>query len=419
MQQVMQKTGRVAQQKKGQSKEAFVLSVLVSGMLSIGVMTQSRAESLAPLQAKVDAAVTPIMQQDGIPGMAIGVIRGDQTAVYTYGLASVEAKTPVTQDTLFELGSISKTFTATLTSLAELKHQLKLTDPVEHYLPELAGHPFGKVTLLQLGTHTPGGLPLQVPDQIHTIPELMQYLKDWQPSYAPDTTRTYANPGIGTLGLITARAMGQDFDTLMVQRVFTPLGLTHSYLHVPADQMANYAQGYSKTNQPVRMTGDVLSFASYGITSNVTDMLHFLQANMQQVKLEPGLAEAMRKTHTGYYQTRLMTQDLMWEQYPYPVSLDTLISGNSPHMLEPQPVTVIRPAMAPRTDVWINKTGSTNGFGAYVAYVPKLKIGIVMLANHNFPMEDRVRLVYQIFNALHTPEPVDLPTKLAGKAVEK
>ncbi len=404
-----------------------IVTRLMSTLLGLGVLPMVHAESLSRLKTQVDAAVTPVMQQDNIPGMAIGVIRGDQTAIYTYGLASVEAKTPVTPDTLFELGSISKTFTATLTAWAEVHHKLRLTDPVEQYLPELAGHPFGKVTLLQLGTHTPGGLPLQVPDQIHTMPELMQYFKDWQPAYAPGTMRTYANPGIGTLGLITARAMGQDFDTLMARKLFPALGLTHSYMNVPQSQMANYAQGYSKTSQPVRMTGDVLSFASYGIKSNVTDMVHFLQANMQQVKLEPTLAQAIQQTHTGYYQTTLMTQDLMWEQYPYPVSLETLISGNSPHMLDPQAVTVIRPAMAPRQDVWINKTGSTNGFGAYVAYVPQLKIGIVMLANHNFPMEDRVKLVHQIFSALQTSTqtpksmsgPVDLPTKLAGKGVDK
>ena len=96
-----------------------------------------------------------------------------------------------------------------------------------------------------------------------------------------------------------------------------------------------------------------------------------------------------------------MTQDLIWEQYAYPVELKTLLEGNSYQMiLEATPVTKITPPMEPRNDVLINKTGSTNGFGAYVAFVPEKQLGIVILANKKYPIEDRVTIAYQIFSKL-------------------
>jgi beta-lactamase class C len=96
-----------------------------------------------------------------------------------------------------------------------------------------------------------------------------------------------------------------------------------------------------------------------------------------------------------------MTQDLIWEQYPYPVGLQSLLDGNAAAMImNATPVTRIDPAQAPRDDVWINKTGSTNGFGTYIAFVPKERVGIVMLANRNIPNEERVKAAYAIITSL-------------------
>ena len=94
-----------------------------------------------------------------------------------------------------------------------------------------------------------------------------------------------------------------------------------------------------------------------------------------------------------------MTQDLVWEQYAYPVALDTLQEGNSIRVRSgSNVVSALNPPQPRQAAAWINKTGSTNGFGAYVAFVPSKQLGIVVLANRNFPIESRIRLAHRILD---------------------
>jgi beta-lactamase class C len=355
----------------------------------------------AAMTRVVDATVRPVMEQYHIPGMAVGIASGRRSYVFNYGVAAITGRKPVTNSTLFELGSISKTFTATLASYAAVKGYLSLSDAAGRYLRVLRGSRFGKTTLLELGTHTPGGLPLQVPADVHSIAELMQYFRQWRPTCAPGACRTYANPGIGTLGLIVAKSMNTSFETLMERRLLPALGMRNTYIRLPAARTADYAEGYVSTESPVRMSPGVLSAETYGIRSTAADMVRFLQANMGLIALDPPLARAIVATHTGYFQAGVMTQDLIWEQYPNPTTRQDLLAGNSYTMiLRATPVTRISPPERPRQDVWINKTGSTNGFGAYVAFIPAERLGIVILANRNYPIGARVSAAYRILSAL-------------------
>jgi len=348
----------------------------------------------------VDQAIQPLMAKDGIPGMAVGVLIAGRPCVFNYGVASTRTKKPVTRNTLFEIGSISKTFTATLASYAQVEGHLSLTENTSRYLPSLKGTPFGNVTPLNLGTHTPGGLPLQVPDAILNNDQLLQYLRQWRPTCAPGTCRTYNNISIGTLGLITAKSMSQDFATLE-QRLFAQLGMKNSFLTIPASRMPDYAQGYTAQDTPIRMSGGELSAETYGVRTTAGDLLRFLQANMRQIPLNPKLQTAITNTHTGYFHAGPMTQDLIWEQYPYPVALNSLLEGNGTAMIfNATPVTAINPPQKPRSNVWINKTGSTNGFGAYIAFIPQKQSGIILLANKSYPINDRVTAAYQILTTL-------------------
>lgn len=376
-------------------------AMLVIAFSTTATISHAADDQQHRVRIAVDRQIQPVMAKYAIPGMAIGVIDDGKPYLFDYGVTSTKTGRPVTRDTLFELGSVSKTLTATLAADAQESGALSLSDKTSKYLPSLLGSRFGEASLINLGTHTPGGLPLQVPDNIASDDQLMQYFKAWRPAYAPGTYRTYSNLGIGALGLVTAKSMGQDFATLMERQLFPALGMTSSYINIPPARMADYAQGYTKQGTPIRMAPRVLSTEAYGIKTTAADMLRFVEANMELIKLDAKLQSAILETHTGYFQAGEMTQDLIWEQYPYPASLQTLQDGNGPAMIfNATQVTGITPPQKPREDVWINKTGSTNGFGAYVAFVPEKRLGIVILANKNFPIDERITVAYRILTSL-------------------
>jgi beta-lactamase class C len=358
--------------------------------------------------AIVGAAITPVMKQYGIPGMAVGVVSGGHEYVFTYGVVSKVTSLPVTDNTLFEIGSVSKIFNATLASYAQLEGDLSLSDMASQYLPSLRGTAFDKVSLIELGTYTPGGMPLQVLDGIDNNAKLFAYYMAWKPAYAPGTVRTYSNLSIGLLGFIAAKTMHADYATLLQNQMFPALGLHHSFMSIPASEAANYAQGYEDDDTPVRMTFDPLTPETGGVRITAGDLLRFLAINMGDVSVDTAWQRAVTATHTGYFQTKSggMVQDLVWEQYRWPVTLSALEASNSYGViLDPHPVAVISPPLPPRMDVLLDKTGSTNGFGAYVALIPADGVAVVLLANKNYPIPARVSVAYQILTRLNANIP--------------
>ena len=105
----------------------------------------------ARIQRAVDAAIRPVMAKNDVPGMAVAVTVGGKPHVFNYGVASRESGKKVDDDTLFEIGSVSKTFTATLASYAETRGKLALSDKASAHLPALAHSSFDKISLLGLG----------------------------------------------------------------------------------------------------------------------------------------------------------------------------------------------------------------------------------------------------------------------------
>ena len=204
--------------------------------------------------------------------------------------------------------------------------------------------------------------------------------------------------------------MNERFDTLMQSTLFTPLGMNNSFLNVPPAQMDNYAQGYTKDGAPIRLAAGVLGPETYGIRTTAGDLLRFVEANVGTLDVDAKVQRAIIDTHTGYYQAGAMTQDLIWEQYRYPATLDALLAGNSEKMLfEANPVVQLDPPLQPEDATLIDKTGSTNGFGAYVAFVPEKKLGIVLLANKSYPIDARVTAAYAILTQLFREDCLSSP----------
>jgi beta-lactamase class C len=244
-------------------------------------------------------------------------------------------------------------------------------------------------------------MPLQFPDTVTNDARVMDYYRRWTPAEAPGSSRTYSNPSIGLLGLVTASAMKADFADLMEDTLYPALGLEHTYLDVPKAEQSNYALGYTRQDAPIRMAPGVLADEAYGVRTTAADLTRFVAANMGRVSVDADLAKAVAGTHVGYYRLGAMTQAMVWEQYDYPVKLGDLLAGNSAEVAyKPNAVTPVAPPAAPRADTWINKTGSTNGFGAYVAFVPGRNVGIVILANKNYPIDARVTAAYEILTQL-------------------
>ena len=353
------------------------------------------------LERAVGEAIRPVMTENDVPGMAVAITVKEKRYVFNYGVASKETGQKVTNDTIFELGSLSKTFTAVLASYAEVSGKLSLSDKATKYLPALSGSSFDKISLLDLGTYTAGGLPLQFPDDVTDQDKMIAYYRNWHPSYAPGTHRRYSNPSIGLFGYLAAAAMGEPFDTLMQEKIFAGLGLNHTYVRVPPGEMGNYAYGYSKQDKPIRVTPGVLDTQAYGVKTTSPDMLSVLEANMDSSRLDGTLQRAIAATHVGYYTVGNTTQALGWEIYTYPTTLTRLLSGNSSDMaLKPHKITRLVPPQPQHKDILLNKTGSTNGFGAYAAFIPARQIGIVLLANKNYPIPERIKAAYKILTAV-------------------
>lgn len=370
------------------------------------LLSVASAAFAAPMSEKqlaevVERTVTPLMNAQAIPGMAVAVIYQGQPHYFTFGKADVAANKPVTPQTLFELGSISKTFTGVLGGDAIARGEITLGDPVTKYWPELTGKQWQGIRMLDLATYTAGGLPLQVPDEVTDTASLLRFYQNWQPKWKPGTTRLYANTSIGLFGALAVKPSGMSYEQAMTTRVFKPLKLDHTWINVPKAEEAHYAWGY-RDGKAVHVSPGMLDAEAYGVKTNVQDMASWVMVNMmpdslQDYPLKHGIALAQSR----YWRVGAMYQGLGWEMLNWPVDAQTVVGGSDNKVAPaPLPAREVNPPAPPVKASWVHKTGSTGGFGSYVAFIPEKQLGIVMLANKSYPNPARVEAAYRILDAL-------------------
>ena len=370
-------------------------------LLSVASSAFAAPMSETQLAEVVERTVTPLMNAQAIPGMAVAVIYQGQPHYFTFGKADVAANKPVTPQTLFELGSISKTFTGVLGGDAIARGEIALGDPVAKYWPELTGKQWQGIRMLDLATYTAGGLPLQVPDEVTDTASLLRFYQNWQPQWKPGTTRLYANASIGLFGALAVKPSGMSYEQAMTTRVFKPLKLDHTWINVPKAEEAHYAWGY-REGKAVHVSPGMLDAEAYGVKTNVKDMASWLIANMKPDSLHaPSLKQGIALAQSRYWRVGAMYQGLGWEMLNWPVDAKTVVGGSDNKVaLAPLPVAEVNPPAPPVKASWVHKTGSTGGFGSYVAFIPEKQLGIVMLANKSYPNPARVEAAYRILDAL-------------------
>lgn len=255
-----------------------------------------------------EAAIRAEMEKAGIPGAAVAVVVGDRV-VWTrgFGVANVETGAPVTPDTLFQIGSVTKSFTAAAILSAASQGALALDRPASTYVSGLTPC-VGAPTLTQLLSHT-GGL-IDEPDEFGPQGEdgLGAYQRSWTSEYcmlAPGRTFSYSNSGFALAGLALQEVDKKPFADVMRARVLTPLGMTRTTFRPTEAMTWPLAVGHRRNNdgkfEVVRpLANDARLWPAGTLYSSANEMARFVVALMNDGRLEGrqglpvGVASGMR-----------------------------------------------------------------------------------------------------------------------------
>ena len=278
------------------------------------------------------------------------------------GARRIVAHGDVKPDSLFEIGSVTKVFTALLLTDMVERGELRLADPVQKYLPEGVKMPRrGRdITLEDLATHM-SGLP-RMPDNLspanladpyasYTVERLYAFLRSYQLPREPGAKWEYSNLGFGLLGHVLARRAGNDYESLVRLRIAGPLDMMNTWMTLPRQLEERMAIGHSVQLQPVGNWTFTDAIAGAGaFRSDAGDMLNFLEAVLGHRR--SGLTPAMNA--------------MLKVRLPVLPEMGQAIGWNT--TTRPQAEIVL-------------KDGGTLGFSSVVAFLPKQRIGAVVLAN--------------------------------------
>lgn len=374
----------------------LLVSVIVNAQTSTTKSIDSPPENIRQM-------IDIFLMQNHIPGVAVAYYVNGKPYAYYAGYADVEKKIPVTEDTIFEVGSISKIMTSLLFAQEVDMANMSFSDPVKKYLPDLPPN-LDKVTLLELATHT-SGLALNVPAAIQTPTQLNQYLAKLPLPYAPGEEWIYSNIGIGLLANALTNATQRDYNDLYRKHITIPLGMRSIGFSVPERWRSLVAQGYDANNQAVPAADDGLFPTAYGIKMSGKDMRQFLIAAIGLPGTPERVFYPMRMTQVAYFQVGDRSQGLAWVLHPKAFANQARLIRNAGKIdMGPERAYLIPDQPVFSGDALIDKTGMTKGFRAYIAVIPNTQSGIAILANKNIPNAAIVKTAREIlFKVINQP----------------
>jgi CubicO group peptidase (beta-lactamase class C family) len=289
-------------------------------------------------------------------GASVAMIDKGQIEYFFHGKRSLHSSEPISNKTIFEIGSITKVFTTlVLMDLVE-NGDVQLDDPIEMYLPKMKLPKFEgkKITLRHLATHM-SGLPC-LPDnfnpknpanpwQDYTAERLYVFLSSYSLTRMPGESFEYSNIGMGLLGHILSAYSGKSFQELVHDLIAkempnTSVPLTH-------EMSSNFASGYHEKQEVPHW--DIALPGMGALHSNIEDMAYFLRANMGSDSL---LTSPLQLCHQKQYSPNS----------EFSVGLGWMISHSDNSDI-----------------IWHN--GETAGFCSFLGFEPKSQRGVVILSN--------------------------------------
>lgn len=310
-----------------------------------------------------------IEQEKQSPSIVVGIIDEKGRRIIHYSLLDKTAP-PVNGDTLFEIGSISKVFTAlALTQMAE-RGDLKLDDPISKFLPQSvkASTRNGRaISLLSLATHT-SGLPrlpsnfdpkdVSNPYADYTVEQLYAFLSNYQLTRNVGEQYEYSNLGAGLLGHILSLKAETSYEKLIKSQIAQPLRMNDTSIQLTPKQQARFATGHNAMGKPVSYW-DIPTLAGAGaLRSTTNDLLKFLAANLQLTSTP--INATLQKTHLIQHSTETpgMKIAIGW------------------HVLNQTGTEIIM------------HDGGTGGFRSFIGFVKQKRLGVVVLSNSENDIND-------------------------------
>ena len=297
--------------------KCFIIStvLLFVSIKTFAQIIQPCTDQLSALDQRIEA----YLEANTIPGSLVAIAsRGEIIHLETYGMANVELSVPVTDTTVFEIGSISKQFVAAAVMILVQDNKLGLDDTIEKFIADIPSEWLG-ISVRQLLTHT-SGIPdyeeigsYDIYGERHTPEEIIRIAHSRPMDFAPGTGWYYSNTGYFLLSMIVERVEGQSLGHVLKARIFDPVGMSQTRLADPEAIITNRAAGYwvNKAGELInrRPTETSSTLGAGGILTSVHDLVKWdamlygnelLSAESKAEMWEPALLPDGENTGYGF-----------------------------------------------------------------------------------------------------------------------